>query len=93
MKRFWWSALKNEKLKKERNVSFEEMVLAMAEGGLLDVLEHPDKRKYRNQKLFVIAYSGYVYIVPFVETENEIFLKTIIPSRKMTKQYRRAYEK
>lgn len=93
MKRFRWDASKNERLKKERGVSFEEIVMTIAEGGLLDTLEHPNKRKYRNQKLFVIRYSDYVYLVPGVETEKEIFLKTIIPSRKWTKKYVRRDEK
>lgn len=93
MKRFRWEATKNEWLKKERNISFEEIVIAIAEGGLLDILEHPNKRKYRGQKLFVVHYSNYVYLVPFVETSEEVFLKTAIPSRKWTKKYGRNYEK
>lgn len=93
MKRLRWNAAKNERLKEARGISFEEVVLAVAEGGLLDVLEHPNKRKYRNQKMFVVQCADYVYLIPFVETEEEIFLKTIIPSHKFAKKYRRSYEK
>lgn len=93
MKRFRWDKTKSEKLKKERNVSFEEIIFAMTEGGLLDVLEHPNKKRYRNQKLFVMRCANYVHLIPFVETEDVIFLKTIIPSRKFTKRYGRSYEK
>lgn len=93
MKRLLWDAGKNAKLKETRDISFEEVVLALAEGGLLDVLEHPNKKKYPNQKMFVVQCADYVYLIPFVETEKEIFLKTIIPSRKFAKKYRRPYEK
>ena len=92
-KRFRWSEAKNKKLKSERNVSFEEMLEAVAEGGLLDVLEHPNRKRYGRQKLFVVQWADYVYLVPFVETEKEIFLKTIIPSRKFMKKHRRSHEK
>jgi len=92
-KRFRWSEAKNKKLKSERNISFEEMLEAIAEGGLLDVLEHPNKKRYGRQKLFIVQWADYVYSVPFVETEKEFFLKTIIPSRKLKNKYRRKYEK
>jgi len=59
----------------------------MANGGLLVVLAHPNKDQYPNQRMFVVRIRGYAYLVPFVETENEVFLKTIIPSRKATRQY------
>lgn len=59
----------------------------MARGDLLDILEHPNQERYGGQRIFVVKVEGYVYLVPFVETEGEIILKTIIPSRKATKQY------
>ena len=92
MKYFNWNYEKNEKLKETRGVSFEEAVLAIEQGDLLDVLEHPNKNKYKNQNMFVVKIYNYAWLVPFVETENEVFLKTIIPSRKATKKYLRAGE-
>ena len=74
-------------LKSERGVSFEEVLVSMSTDGLLDVVEHPNKERYPNQRIFVIRIRGYAYVVPFVETEQEIFLKTIIPSRAATKRY------
>lgn len=74
-------------LQAERGISFEDVLVALAEDGLLDVVEHVNKKKYPNQKLFIVCMQEYVYLVPFVEDEEKIFLKTIIPSRKATKQY------
>lgn len=87
MKMITWNEEKNTVLKNERDISFEEILIAMNEGGLLDILEHSKKEKYPNQKIFIILIDQYVYLVPFVENDNEIFLKTVIPSRKATKQY------
>jgi len=72
-----------------RNISFEEIVFYIEKGQVLDILEHPNKKKYPNQFIFVIPVEDYVYLIPFVEGENEIILKTIIPSRKATKHYLR----
>ena len=82
-----WSTEKNIRLKAERGVSFEEVLSAMSNGGLLAVLNHPNSTQYQNQKMLVVRIRGYAYLVPFVETETEVFLKTIIPSRKATRQY------
>lgn len=87
MKYFDWNESKNETLKNERDVSLEEVVLAIANNQLLDVLEHSNKKKYPNQKIFVVELLGYAYYVPFVEDEETYFLKTIYPSRKATKKY------
>ena len=89
MQYFNWNTEKNEKLREERGVSFEEAVLAIEKGQLLDILEHPNKDKYDNQNIFVVKIFNYAWLIPFVEDENEVFLKTIIPSRKATKQYLR----
>lgn len=70
-----------------RGVSFEDVVFYLQQGTLLDDLEHPNPEKYSNQRLFVLEIDEYVYLVPYVENRNEIFLKTIIPSRKATRQY------
>ena len=84
-----YSLEKNEILKKNRNISFEEIILAIENGDLLDDIEHPNKEKYPNQNIFIILVKikDYVYLVPYVEDETSIFLKTIIPSRKMNKKY------
>jgi uncharacterized DUF497 family protein len=93
MKYFYWSEEKNELLKKERQVSFEDVVFYIEQGFLLDVLEHPNQEKYKGQKIFVVQIADYVYLVPFIEDEHEIFLKTIIPSRKATRTYLKGSEK
>ncbi len=87
MKAFRWDREKNLQLQNERRVSFEQVITAMERGSLLDVVTHPNPEKYASQKLFIVKLGGYAYIVPFVETGEEIFLKTIIPSRKATQKY------
>lgn len=59
----------------------------MSNGGLLVVLDHPNTGLYPNQRMFVVRIRDYAYLVPFVETKQEVFLKTIIPSRKATRIY------
>ena len=79
---------KNHLLKEERNISFEEVIAVIQNGGLLDVVSHPNQYKYPHQQMYVIDIDGYVYLVPFVRKDQEnVFLKTIFKSRKMTKQY------
>ncbi len=87
MKLFDWNDEKNEWLKRERGVAFEDVIFHLTHDGLLDTIEHPDQEQYPGQRLFIINVDRYAYIVPFVEDEDVIFLKTIIPSRKMTKLY------
>ena len=87
MKPFRWNAEKNERLKSERHISFEEIVLAIEEGGLKDLLVHPNQQRYAGQIVLVVAYRDYVYLVPSVEESTDYFLKTIIPSRKATREY------
>ena len=87
MKRLEWNEEKNTLLKLEREVSFEEAQVAIERGGLLDLVRHPNTKKYPNQHYFVIDIRGYAYLVPFVEDDEKVFLKTIIPSRKATKKY------
>ena len=87
MKPFRWSHEKNETLKQERSISFEEIVLAIESGGLLDELKHPNKEKYPNQLVFVVGLDGYAYLVPYVEETEYYFLETVIPSRKATRDY------
>jgi hypothetical protein len=78
---------KNERLKVTRSIAFEEIVLAVEEGGLRDVLVHPNQRRYPGQLVLVVSYREYVYLVPSVEEDAYYFLKTIIPSRKATRDY------
>lgn len=87
-----WSAEKNIQLQKERNVNFEQIVAAIATGNLLDDLKHPDWERYPRQRWFVVSLNQYAYIVPYVEENDIYFLKTIYPSRKMTRRYLRQAE-
>ena len=84
-----YSLEKNEILKSQRDISFEDIILALENGYLLDDIEHPNKEKYPNQNIFIILVEikNYVYLVPYVEDNKTIFLKNIIPSRKMNKKY------
>ena len=88
MKTFRWNQEKNAELMRNRRISFEDVVLAIDSGGLLDVVEHPNRQRYPKQAVFVVVVTAYVYLVPFVEEPEYIFLKTIIPSRKATREYR-----
>lgn len=87
MKYFDWNVEKNIQLIDERAVGFEYVIIALKEGRLLDILTHPNSEKYLNQKIFIVEINQYAYLVPFVEDDQKIFLKTIIPSRKATKKY------
>jgi len=87
MKSINWNSDKNQQLLDERGVSFEDVVVCIQQGELLDIVEHPNKEKYPNQRVFVIEIDSYAFLIPYVETDEEIFLKTIIPSRKATKIY------
>ena len=87
MKYINWNSDKNELLKKERGISFEIIAFQIEVENILDVLDHPNQDKYPGQKVFVIEFEEYAYFVPFIENEDEIFLKTIIPSRKATRDY------
>lgn len=87
MKPFRWSPAKNQELKAERGMSFESVVVAVESGGLLDILAHPNPAKYPGQRVLVVACDNYAYLVPFVEEGDSFFLKTIIPSRKATRDY------
>lgn len=84
---FDWDNEKNEVLINSRGVSFEEVIAILEGGEELDVIEHPNKQKYAHQKMYVVEINDYVYLVPFVQDKDKIFLKTIIPSRKAKKKY------
>ncbi len=90
-----YSLEKNEILKKQRDISFEDVIISLENGKLLDDIEHPNKERYPNQSIFIILLEikNYVYLVPYVEDEKSIFLKTIIPSRQMNKKYNKGFSK
>jgi uncharacterized DUF497 family protein len=87
LKTFRWNEDKNKQLQQERSISFEEVISHIEQGGLLDILEHPNRDKYQNQQIYVVSINQYIYLVPFIDNGNELFLKTIFPSRKYTKLY------
>jgi len=87
MKIFNWNPDKNQQLIEERGISFEDVVFYILQGDVLDDLKHPNPDKYPNQRVLAVKVEDYVYLIPYVETDDEFFLKTIIPSRKATKQY------
>jgi hypothetical protein len=89
MKYIAWNKDKNNKLKKDRKINFETIGYLIETEQIVEIIKHPNQDKYPNQQIFVIEHKNYVYLVPFVEEETHIFLKTIIPSRKATKKYLR----
>ena len=82
-----WPEDKNQQLKRDRGINFEQVLVAIEAGNILDIVEHHNPKQYPDQKIFIIAIANYVYLVPFVEDDEKVFLKTIIPSRKATKKY------
>lgn len=87
VKLFDWDKEKNSELRKTRNISFEDVLFYIERGDILDIVENPNQEKYPGQKFFILKISEYIYYVPFVEDEEKVFLKTIIPSRKYTRKY------
>jgi uncharacterized DUF497 family protein len=87
-KTYNWNAEKNQRLVQTRGISFERIVFEISLGNEVAVVMHPNQDKYPGQMISVVAVDDYIYLVPFIETETEIFLKTIIPSRKATRQFR-----
>ncbi len=87
MRVFRWDNEKNEWLKKNRGVSFEQVVILMERGDVFETIEHPNQNKYPGQKIASVRIDDYAYLVPYVQESEDIFLKTIIPSRKATNKY------
>ena len=87
MKRINWNTEKSLELKESRGICFEDMVYYIEKGNILHDYEHPNQKKYSGQRIMVIGINNYAYLVPYVEDDEEIFLKTIIPSRKATEIY------
>jgi hypothetical protein len=89
MKPYIWSIEKNDWLRNNRNISFEEVVLAISQHQIKEVYDHPNQIKYHGQKIYEIDINDYIYLVPFIDNDNDYFLKTIIPSRKATKKHKK----
>lgn len=87
MKHINWNTGKSLKLKELRGICFEDIVYYIEKSGLLDDYQHPNQKKYLGQRIMVIGINNYAYLIPYIENEEEIFLKTIIPSRKATEIY------
>ncbi|MBI4676779.1 MAG: BrnT family toxin [Elusimicrobia bacterium] len=87
MKAFRWDEQKNEWLKANRGIGFEPAALKIEGGDVLDIINHRNRERYPNQRIFILKIGGYAHLVPFVETETEIFLKTIIPNRQATRRF------
>jgi len=90
MKVFRWDNDKNELLKNNRGVCFEQVVILMDREDILETVEHPNQNKYPRQKIATVMIDDYAYLVPYVQKSDEIFLKTIIPGRKATNKYVRS---
>ena len=89
MKTIRWDERKNEWLKRNRGLGFERVAVLIEQGQVLEVMDHPDQTKYPRQKVAIVEIDGYACLVPYVDDEEGVFLKTIIPSRKATKKYLR----
>lgn len=87
MKTYVWNSEKNEQLISERDISFEDIVVGIHLGNEVDIYDYPNQDRYPGQKISVVIIDDFAFLVPYVESDDEIFLKTIIPSRKATKQY------
>lgn len=91
--KFEWNSNKNERLKIERNISFEQIIFHLSQGDIWKIADHPDQGKYPGQKIYFVIVENYIYLVPHIIDKNHIFLKTIIPSRKATKMYKEEKER
>ena len=87
MSQFDWNDEKNELLEETRGICFEDILIHIQNGDVIDVIKHPKKEKYPNQNIMVINIEGYIYLVPYVKSKGVRFMKTIIPSRKATREY------
>ena len=85
---FKWNEDKNKTLKIQRGVSFYDVLKEIKNNGVLDNYKHPNKEKYPNQYLYVVSLNNYIHYIPYVFDGDDIFLKNIIPSRKLNKQYK-----
>jgi hypothetical protein len=87
MKSINWNTEKSGSLKSSRGICFEEVVLFIERGDILGDYLHPNQKDYPGQRIMVINIANYAYLIPYIENDEELFLKTIIPSRKATQIY------
>ena len=87
--KYEWNPDKNEWLKRERNISFERIIFHLSQGDIWKISGHPDQANHPGQRLYFVIVDGYIYIVPYIVEKDYIFLKTVIPSRKATKDYKK----
>lgn len=87
MKYFEWDEKKNEWLKEHRGIAFEKIIVAIIDGAVLDDVVHPNRGKYARQRMYIVEVDDYAFAVPYIADDKKIFVKTIFPSRKYTKQY------
>jgi uncharacterized DUF497 family protein len=90
--KFEWNPEKNERLKRERGISFEKIIFHLSQGDVWKIADHPDQENYPGQKIYFVIVEDYIYLVPHVVEKDYIFLKTIIPSRKATKMFKNEQE-
>lgn len=90
--KYEWNPDKNKLLKEERNISFEQIVYHLSQGDVWKIADHPDQNNYPEQKIYFVIVKDYIYLVPHVVTQEHVFLKTIVPSRKATKLYKKEKE-
>ncbi|MDE2059513.1 MAG: toxin [candidate division NC10 bacterium] len=86
--RYEWDPQKNERLKRERNISFEKIVFHLSQGDVWRLADHPDQKNYPGQRIYFVIVEDYIYLVPHVVEKDYVFLKTIIPSRKTSRAYK-----
>ena len=90
--KYEWDPAKNEWLKKERKISFEQVIFHLSQGDVWKIADHPNQKKYPDQKIYFVIIEDYIYLVPYIIQKDYIFLKTIIPSRKATGIYKKEQE-
>ena len=84
---FRWDPPKGEELRERHGLGFEQIVAAIESGAVLATMPHPNPARYPKQRIMVVKIDDYAFLVPFVEGEGHVFLKTIIPSRKATRDF------
>lgn len=87
MKHINWNTEKSHALKEIRGICFEDVIFHIEKGDMLDYYQHPNQQKYPGQRIMVVGINNYAYLVPYIENKDELFLKTIIPSRRATEKY------
>jgi len=86
--KYEWSPAKNEWLKEHRNIAVEQVIFHLLQGDVWRIADHPNQDRYSGQKIYFVTVEDYIYLVPHIIEHDQVFLKTIIPSRKATRVYR-----